>query len=904
MKRSLISLKTIGIYFFVALFLITGLLPSNMQAQTNQLIDREIFFGNPEISGAQLSPDGKYMTFVKPYQEVRNIWIKKTNEPFDAAKPLTNDTKRPIPGYFWTHDSKYVLFVQDKGGNENFHVYAVDPSGAPAEGDDVPEARNLTPMDEVRAIIYSVPESNPDMMYVGLNNRDAAWHDLYEVKISSGERKLIRENTEKVSSWVFDQQDQLRMATRSTDDGGTEILRVDQDGFHPIYSCNVEESCSPSRFHKDGKLVYFVSNKGEDVDLTSLFLMDPQTGKTTLVESDPENEVDYAGASFSDVTKEMVATFYYGAKRRMYIKDKNFQKDFDFLTSKLPGAQVNFGSSTKDENLWLISATSDVDPGATYLYNRKEQTLVFQYRPRPELPVDQLVPMEPLTYTSNDGMKIPAYLSLPKGKSKNLPTIIMPHGGPWARDYWGYNSYAQFWANRGYAVLQANFRSSTGYGKKFLNAGNGEWGESMQDDLTAGVKYLIEQGIADPDRVAIMGGSYGGYATLAGLTFTPDVYAAGVSIVGPSNLLTLLESIPPYWESIRKMFYIRMGDPETEEGKAQLMKQSPLFSANKIKVPLMVVQGANDPRVKKAESDQIVVAMRELKLPVEYICAPDEGHGFRRPENNMAFIAAAEKFLAKHIGGQYQADMLDDIAKRLEEITVDINTVALPKKMDESAAKVALPKPAAALTMGTFSYKTTVKMGDQEMAMDVKNTIAEKDGHVSFTSTVQSAMGQIVDSYMLDSKNLTPMSRSVDQGPISVKLNHGEGKISGTMAMNGNERPIEVSNEDGIFGDGAALEATIASLPLKEGYECTYRVFDVQAQKVKPYKAKVMAKESVTVPAGTYEAYKVDLISLDDTPGSKTIWVTTEGKRCMVKGTAVVPQMGGAVVTSELTAVE
>ena len=902
MKKFLIPFHS-KLSLFSLILLLVATIANTTIAQDNPIIDREIFFGNPEIAGAQLSPDGQYMSFIKPYEEVRNIWIKKTNEPFEAARPLTADTERPIPGYFWSHDSKYILFVQDKGGNENYHVYALDPNGAIPAGAKVPEARNLTDGEGVRAFIYSVPKSNPDMIYVGINDRDPSWHDLYSVKISTGERKLIKENTEKISGWVFDEKDQLRLASRSTDDGGTEILRVGETVFTSIYKCSNEETCYTTRFHKDNKRVYLVSNKG-DQDLTSLMLWDPSSDIINKVESDPDKEVDFGNAMFSDVTKEMIATIYVGAKPRVYFKDKSYEADYNYLKEQLKGAEINFGSSTKDEQLWLISANSDVDPGATYLYDRSSRKLTFQYRPRPELPVDQLVPMTPVTYASKDGMKIPGYLTLPKGKSKNLPTIIMPHGGPWARDFWGYNPYAQFWANRGYAVLQSNFRSSTGFGKKFLNAGNGQWGESMQDDLTAGVEYLIKEGIADPKRVGIMGGSYGGYATLAGLTFTPDVYAAGVSIVGPSNLLTLLESIPPYWEAIRKLFHIRMGDPNTEEGKAKLMEQSPLFSAKKIKVPLMVVQGANDPRVKKAESDQIVVAMRELGLPVEYICAPDEGHGFRRPENNMAFIAAAEKFLATHLGGRYQKEMPENIKKRLGEITVDINTVEMPKKMDESAATAALPTPANDLKTATYKYNTLIKMGGQEMKMDVSNTIEEKDGNWAISSIATSAMGTMEDHSTLTKGSLLPLTREIKQGAVTMTLKHEATKISGNMSMNGTDRPIEVELENPVFGDGAALDATLAALPLAKGYTVVYRTFDVQVNKVRTFKATVVSKEKITVPAGEYETYKLSIEPIDGDPGGRTTWISTNDNRYMVKSTAILPAMGGAEMTTELSAME
>lgn len=639
------------------------------------MINREIFFDNPEIASAQLSPDGKYMSFIKPFRGTRNIWVKEIAAPFDSAKPVTADTERPIPGYFWSRDGKYILYVQDKGGNENFHVYALDPNGAIADGAEVPEALNLTPIEGVRVMFYSVPRSKPDIIYVGINDRDPAWHDLYSVQLSNGERTLLKENTEKVNNWIFDQDDNLRMAARSTEQGGNELLLVTDEGFESVYECTNEETCYTYRFHKNAKQVYMVTNKG-DVDLTQFVLFNPNTREIELVESDPEQEVDFEQAYFSNLTKELIATTYNAAKPRIYFKDKPFEADYKLIQKQLPGVEILLGSSTKDEVQWLIHATSDIDPGATYLFNRKTKALDFQYRPRPKLPIAHLAERKPVHYASVDRLTIPAYLTLPKGAiPKNLPALLIIHGGPWARDRWGYDSWAQFWANRGYVVLQPNFRGSTGYGKKFLNAGNLEWGKKMQDDITWGAKYLISEGIADPNRIGIMGASYGGYATLAGLAFTPDVYAAGVSVVGPSNIITLLNSIPPYWESIRKLFHKRMGDPNTEEGKALMMQQSPLYSADKIKQPLMVVQGANDPRVKQAESDQIVVAMRELGLPVEYIVAPDEGHGFSRPENNMAFIAAAEQFLAKHLGGRYQQEIRADIAERLEEITVDISTV-------------------------------------------------------------------------------------------------------------------------------------------------------------------------------------------------------------------------------------
>ncbi len=621
-----------GRYFYAAACVLSAALTIATTAAAQNglppLIDREIFFGNPEIASAQISPDGKYIAFRKPYKDTMNLWVKRADEPFERARLITSETKRPIRNYFWSRDSKYILFVNDFGGDENFNVYAADPSVTPAAGSEVPPTRNLTDMKKVRAFIYEVPRSEPDAIYVGLNNRDARWHDLYKLRISSGERQLIRENTDRFDGYQFDNAGKLRLATRIPENGDYELLRLDPDGKSTkVYSCTVFETCYPVRFHKDNRRVYLVTNKG-DVNLIRLVLFDPETGKEEAVESDPMNRVDFGNARFSDVTDEMIYTLYQDDKPRIYFKEKSFEADYKLLQAKLPGKEVSFGSSTRDEMLWMVTAWSDTEPGETFLFDRKTKKEVRVVR-----------------YKSSDGLEIPAYLVLPKGApAKNLPTIMMPHGGPWGRDTWGYFSYAQFAANRGYAVLLPNFRGSTGFGKKFLDAGNRQWGDKMQDDITYGVKYLVAEGIADPKRVGIWGGSYGGYATLAGITFTPDLYAAAVAEVAPSNLITLLETIPPYWESV------------------------------------LITQGANDPRVNKRESDQIVIALRERNYPVEYLVAPDEGHGYARPVNNMAVIAAAERFLAKHLGGRYQQSMTPEVAERLKVLTVDVKEMSLVTK--------------------------------------------------------------------------------------------------------------------------------------------------------------------------------------------------------------------------------
>ena len=867
-------------------------------APTTPLLDRELFFGDPEIAGAQLSPDGQYLSFIKPFKGTRNVWVKKASEPFAAARVITAETRRPVMQYFWTRDSRFVLYVQDQGGDENYNVYAVDPAAAPAAGQDVPAARNLTDAKGARAAIYSVPRSQPGILYVGLNDRDKAWHDVYRVDIASGQRTLVRKNTEKIAGWVFDNAGALRLAARTTDAGATEILRVDEAGFTVVYTCTVFESCGPVRFHKDGKRVYMETSKG-DADLSRLVLFDPASGSEELVESDPQKKVDFGGALFSDVTDELIATSYEDDRTRRYFRDRAFEADFRLLEKKLPGRSIGFGSRTADEQQWIVSAGSDVEPGETFVFDRRTKALTSQYKIRERLPREALSPMTAVRYPSSDGLEIPAYLTIPKGTAgKGLPAIVLPHGGPWARDEWGYDGLAQFLANRGYAVLQPNFRGSTGYGKKFLNAGNRQWGDLMQDDITWGVKYLVARGVADPKRVGILGGSYGGYATLAGLAFTPDVYAAGVSIVGPSNIITLLDSIPPYWEAIRTVFNERLGNPSTPEGRKQLERQSPINSADKIRTPLLVLQGANDPRVKQAESDQIVIALRDRGFPVEYVVAPDEGHGFARPVNNMAGFAAAERFLAKHLGGRFQESMTPEVATRLKEITVDPKTVVLTKKVDTAA--VGAPKPAVDLAPSTANYKATLAVNGQTMALEMSRVIADAGGDWLATETAKTPMGVMVDATTIEKGTLIVKRRKVDQGgQAAIELDFSGNRAKGSMSMGGQSKPIDVDLGGPLFADGGGTHAVIASLPLAEGYQTTFRNFDVQQQKVSIKQVKVLAVEEVTVAAGTFKAWKVEESSAEGEPGTTTIWVATDSRK-VVKISATLPRMGGAVLTSEL----
>jgi len=424
------------------------------------ILDRELFFGDPEISGSQLSPDGQWMSFIKPFQGARNIWVKAADAPFESARPVTAD-ERPVPGYFWSRDSRYVLYVQDKDGDENFHVWAVDPAGETGE-DGVPVARNLTPIDGVRAQIYSVPKNAPEVMLVGMNDRDPRFHDIYKIDIATGDRVLVKQNDEGVGFWIFDLEGELRLAYRQLPDGGTELLRVDMQGLEQIITCTYEEDLTPIRFHKDRRQVYLQTNKGER-DLAELMLMDVESGELTFLEKDPEGEVDFGNAVFHPDTDEMIATAYVGDRVRVYPKTAEAKKLWANLQKALPDGEISVNSMARDMSRMLVAVSSDVDPGSVYLFDTATGKAELQYRSRPELPSEHLAHMKPVSFEARDGMTIHGYLTMPKGvEHKNMPVVMYIHGGPWARDYWGYEPYAQFLANRGYAVMRVNYRSSTG----------------------------------------------------------------------------------------------------------------------------------------------------------------------------------------------------------------------------------------------------------------------------------------------------------------------------------------------------------------------------------------------------------------------------------------------------------
>ena len=643
------------------------------ETRETPLIPLGHFFDNPEIAGAQISPDGEWLSYLKPYQGKLNIYIRRFGS--EEERLITTDTVRPVRGYFWAIDASRLLYVQDKGGDENWHVYSV-----PLEGSGTPEARDLTPYEGVRANIFDVPREIPNKILVGLNRRDPGLVDAYWLDIETGELELVAENPGRFVGLLTDADNKLRVGVGQSPLGETEIYHrnTEDEDWQLVASYPAEESVNPVRFHPDGNRIYMISNHG-DTDLTQLVLLDLQTGELEVLESDPEGEVDLADVAFSDIDDALLATIYVADTVRIYAKTPEIERDLANLRHIHEGTP-NVSSSTLDEQIWVVSFNSPADPGATYKYDRRTGAADFLFRPRPWLDPDQLADMRPISFTSRDGLTIHGYLTTPPGvEPRNLPTVLLVHGGPWSRDVWGYDPEVQLFANRGYAVLQVNFRGSTGYGKAFLNAAVKQFARKMHDDLIDGVAWAIDQGIADPDRIAIYGGSYGGYATLVGVTFTPEYFACGVDYVGPSSLTTLIESFPPYWRPLLEgSWYRYVGDPAVQEDREDMQQRSPLFFVDRIEDPLLIAQGANDVRVTKREADQLAIALRERGIKVDYILAENEGHGYANADNRLALYRAMEDFLGECLGGRVEQAVAAEIEARIRVMEVDVDTLSLP----------------------------------------------------------------------------------------------------------------------------------------------------------------------------------------------------------------------------------
>ncbi len=621
----------------VSLFFIPGCTQEAKQAEA-PLIPMENFFKNPQKIAFQLSPNGEYLAFLQPWENRLNVHVQKIGE--DKVVRVTDATERDIAGYFWANNSR-LAFVKDKGGDENYKLYAVDV--------DATNLKELTPFEKVRVQIIDDLEDNEDEMIIGLNKRDKRVFDAYRINVNTGEMDMIAQNPGNISGWLTDNEGKLRIAT-TTDGVNTSVLyrENESDDFKLIITTSFKETLAPLFFTFDDKFIYAASNLGRDK--TAIVKYDIANGKELEVIFE-HPEVDVYNLLRSKKRKVITGVAFYTDKRHYHFFDDTRKELQEILEKKLPGYEVVLSNMSKNERKILVRTYSDKSRGAYYFYNRDTKEFKKLVDVSPWLNEKDMADMKPIEYQSRDGLTIHGYLTIPKGlEAKNLPVVVNPHGGPWARDRWGFNPEVQFLANRSYAVLQMNFRGSTGYGRNFWEISFKQWGRTMQDDVTDGARWLISEGIADSNRIGIYGGSYGGYATLAGLAFTPDLYACGVDYVGVSNLLTFMKTIPPYWELYLKMFYEMVGDLETET--EMLKAASPVFHVDKMKAPLFIAQGANDPRVNKNESDQMVAALKKRGIDVPYMVKDNEGHGFRNEENRFDFYREMEKFLAKYLGGR------------------------------------------------------------------------------------------------------------------------------------------------------------------------------------------------------------------------------------------------------------
>ncbi len=616
--------------------------PADAGADLPPLIPREVLFGNPDKVSPEVSPDGTRLSYLAPDHGVLNVWVRTIGAEDD--RPVTDDRGRGIRAYFWARNSKQIVYVQDTDGDENWHVFTTNL--------DTDERRDLTPFKNVAAWVIAVEPEFPDEILVAINKRSPEYHDVFRANLVTGELTLEVQNSRGFVDWMADRNLHVRGAVRVGRDGGAALMVRDtiDSPWRTLTTWDPENAlgCGPLGFTPDGKGLYLISSTGSNT--AELREIDIATGREKVLAGD--SNTDVAGVLMHPQLRTIQAVAFVKERMSWQVLDPSITDDFSAIGGIRRG---DFGLINRDyaDRIWLVYFVTDDGPVYYYVYDRKSKTARFLFTHRQAVEELQLAQMAPIKFESRDGLTIHGYLTTPPGLApKNLPLVLNVHGGPWHRDTWGCHSEVQWLANRGYAVLQVNFRGSTGYGKRFLNAGNREWGGKMHDDLIDGVNWAVQQGVADPERIAIYGGSYGGYAALVGLTFTPEVFCCGVDIVGPSNLVTWMKTVPPYWKPFEPMLFQRVGHPQ--EDAEFLRSRSPLFKVDQITSPLLIAQGANDPRIRAAESRQMVDKLRELGKDVEYVEYEDEGHGFARPENRLDFYARAEKFLAKHLGGRFE----------------------------------------------------------------------------------------------------------------------------------------------------------------------------------------------------------------------------------------------------------
>ncbi len=626
----------------VSLAACSCLVASPGQKGEPKLIPRDVIFGNPVNTNPRVSPNGSMMAYLAPLDGVLNVWVKTIGK--DDQRPITHDRDRGIFSYFWAYDNKHVVYLQDVAGNENWRLYAVDVVTG--------ETKDLTPFENVQVRFVDISKRFPDKLLIAMNKDNPALHDVYLLDLSTGSIELKAKNPGNFAGWMADANLEIRGALAMRQDGGSDLVIRDdpQSEWRTIVSWGTEDvlTSHPICFSKDGRFVYLVDSRNANTG--RLTRLDLATGEYQVIAED--STYDVSDVLIDQDTFEPEAVAFLKARQEWQVLDKSLEKDFEIIKAADHGDLV-YIDRDNDYNIWIVGFTKDDSPFSFYIYDRQLKKATFLFDSRPILREYELAPMEPISFTATDGLTIHGYITYPPWKErKDLPLVVFVHGGPWARDTWGYDPEAQWLANRGYACLQVNFRGSSGYGKNFLNAGDREWGGKMHQDIVDAVNWAISKGIADPKRIAIYGGSYGGYESLVAATFSPDLFCCAVDVVGPSNLLSWITSIPPYWSTMREVLYKRIGNPETEP--EFLKSRSPLFHVDRIKIPMLIAQGANDPRVPKQESEQIVNALKQRGIYHEYMLFEDEGHGFAKPENRLKFYAAAEKFLARYLGGRVE----------------------------------------------------------------------------------------------------------------------------------------------------------------------------------------------------------------------------------------------------------
>lgn len=616
--------------------------PEGVSEGLPPLIPREVLFGNPQKGYPQISPDGEMISYVAALNDVLNVWVKTIG--MEDDRPVTIDTNQGVLFYGWRADSKGIIYVQDQEGNENYHLYGVDLKSG--------KIHDYTPFKDVGVKVVAWNKQHPTKLLISMNKRDPQVADIYKLNLKTDRIRMVEENPGNIAGWMADEDFKLRAAFVVNDVGGTDILVRDNErsDWRTLVSWNFEDDASskPLMFSKNGEHLYL--RDARDANAARLVKVDVNNGEVEVIAEDPKYDV--GPAIFDNVTGEVLGVSFLKDRRVRVFFDEELEVDFEIM-NQLAEGEIGVSDRDLNDKNWLITFSNDDGPSTIYVFDRDTKKGTYLFTPMPVLKKFTLAPMEPISFLSRDSLTIHGYVTFPVGlKRKKLPMVLLVHGGPWSRDYWGYNSEAQWLANRGYICLQVNFRGSTGYGKDFLNAGNKEWGRKMHYDLVDAVNWAVKEGYADPDRVAIYGASFGGYAALCGAAFSPDVFCCAIDAFGPSDLTSYLESIPPLWQTYLNIMYLRVGNPETE---AEMLKErSPLHAVDNIKIPILVVQGANDPRVTQEQSDMIVKAMEKKGIDYQYMLFEDEGHGFLKEENRLEFYAAAEKFLAKHLGGRYQ----------------------------------------------------------------------------------------------------------------------------------------------------------------------------------------------------------------------------------------------------------